>query len=369
MKHYVKIREYYHSYLNLDEDYDYIIDLILAARISLRFDNPLWIAVQATSSSGKTEIMKMLDSDDSTHFLTDITPKTLFSGYQAANGGFIPRQVKEKGLLCFPDFTTVLSQNTNNLSAIMSQLRVAYDGKASRRTGMDVAAVKDWEGKIGVLLAVTNAIEDFKKKASSLGERFIYFRHRVPSFDADTYCEGVKPDKFPKKSLSKLLKNAEKRKPVLCEPGMSAIINHAAELVSKCRTAVIRNHYTKEIEFKNEPEEPYRLRAQFKTLVETLSILHGGITQRTISILQEIVHGSIPLDRFYVLNELYMENEILNKDIRELLGYNPSRVTHLLQDMEAIGIVEKYSKGLAASEQIRDSWQVVFNEKAEFSEY
>ena len=53
-----EIQDYYNSYLNLGDGY--IVDLVLAARISLRFKKPLWLCIQGSPSSGKTEILNML---------------------------------------------------------------------------------------------------------------------------------------------------------------------------------------------------------------------------------------------------------------------------------------------------------------------
>ena len=53
-----EIQDYYNSYLNLGDGY--IVDLVLAAKISLRFKKPLWLCIQGSPSSGKTEILNML---------------------------------------------------------------------------------------------------------------------------------------------------------------------------------------------------------------------------------------------------------------------------------------------------------------------
>ena len=43
-----------------------------------------------------------------------ITGKTLFSAHENAGGGLIPVQIGSKGIICFPDFTTVLSRNSRD---------------------------------------------------------------------------------------------------------------------------------------------------------------------------------------------------------------------------------------------------------------
>ena len=180
-----EIQDYYNSYLNLGDGY--LIDLVLATRISIDTDEPLWICIQGPSSSGKTEVLRMLNKDPECHFLYDLTGVSLFSGSNGARGGYIPREVGEKDLLVFPDFTTVMSKAKHILESIMSQLRVTFDGDASRITGMDTNRIEPWSGNVGGLLAVTDEIEKFKKRASSVGERFLYYRHFVPEFDLINY--------------------------------------------------------------------------------------------------------------------------------------------------------------------------------------
>ena len=101
----------------------------------------------------------------------------------------------------FPDFTTTLTKGKYTLDSIMSQLRVTYDGDANRITGMDTQRREPWNGKVGVLLAVTDEIERFKKKASGLGERFLYFRHTIPEFDTLGF-KSKTPNKFPKEEYA-----------------------------------------------------------------------------------------------------------------------------------------------------------------------
>ena len=198
-----EIQDYYNSYMNLGEGY--IVDLVLATRISLRFKEPLWLCIQGAPSSGKTEVLKMLKDDPMCHPLYDITGKTLFSGANGAEGGYIPREVKDEGILIFPDFTTVLSGPKYTQSNIMSQLRVIHDGNASKLTGIDTKRKKPWSGKVGLLVAVTDAIEVFKKKASILGERWLYYQHSVPEFNPIDYKKPSIPTEFPKKELDECI--------------------------------------------------------------------------------------------------------------------------------------------------------------------
>ena len=250
-----EIQDYYNSYLNLGDGY--IVDLVLAAKISLRFKKPLWLCIQGPPSSGKTEILKMLkERDPKCHYLYDITGKTLFSGANGAEGGYIPREVKNEGIIIFPDFTTVLSAPIYLQLNIMSQLRIIHDGDASRLTGIDTNRKRHWSGKVGVLIGVTDAIEGFKKKAASLGERFLYYRHFVPEFNAIDYRKPPIPEQFPEDELNELFELMNSINPPERSDEMERKINCAASWIARGRAVVKRDSRTKQIVQVFPAEEP-----------------------------------------------------------------------------------------------------------------
>ena len=100
----------------------------------------------------------------------------MFSGHTSAGGGYLIREVKEKGILIFPDFTTVLVDSKLKRK-IFNLLRVIYDQNAGLITGMDTGKAKIWKGKVVVIGLVTEAIEPEIESSSELGERFLYYKY------------------------------------------------------------------------------------------------------------------------------------------------------------------------------------------------
>ena len=338
----VEIQNYYNSYLNLGDGY--IVDLVLAARISLQFKNPLWLCIQGPPSSGKTEILKMLKKrDPKCHYLYDITGKTLFSGANGAEGGYIPREVKNEGIIIFPDFTTVLSAPLYTQSNIMSQLRIIHDGDASRLTGIDTNRKTPWSGKVGVLIGVTDAIEGFKKKASSLGERFLYYRHFVPEFNAVDYRKPPIPEQFPEDELNELFELMNPLNLPERSDEMERKINCAASWIARGRAVVKRDSRTKQIVQVFPPEEPYRLIEQLSTLLNSLIIIHmNQVSDRVQKIFMDVVTGCVPRDRMEIVNCLWQEGNtgLKREELTHLLNsFNNSSLTHLLQDMRLLKLI------------------------------
>ena len=337
-----EIQDYYNSYLNLGDGY--IVDLVLAAKISLRFKKPLWLCIQGPPSSGKTEILNMLkERDPKCHYLYDITGKTLFSGANGAEGGYIPREVKNEGIIIFPDFTTVLSAPIYLQLNIMSQLRIIHDGDASRLTGIDTNRKRHWSGKVGVLIGVTDAIEGFKKKAASLGERFLYYRHFVPEFNAIDYRKPPIPEQFPEDELNELFELMNSINPPERSDEMERKINCAASWIARGRAVVKRSSRTKEIVQVFPPEEPYRLIEQLSTLLNSLIIIHmNQVSDRVQKIFMDVVTGCVPRDRMEIVNCLWHEGNtgLKREELTHLLNsFNNSSLTHLLQDMRLLKLI------------------------------
>ena len=345
-----EIQDYYNSYLNLGDGY--LIDLVLATRISIDTDEPLWICIQGPSSSGKTEVLRMLNKDPECHFLYDLTGVSLFSGSNGARGGYIPREVGEKGLLVFPDFTTVMSKAKHILESIMSQLRVTFDGDASRITGMDTNRIEPWSGNVGVLLAVTDEIEKFKKRASSVGERFLYYRHFVPEFDLINY-RPKSNDADIYYELNNLVTISQDIEPLEWTDEMQLRVNSAAQWIAMARSAVIRDTGTKDINYVSSPEEPYRINKQLRNLLNCLNKVHSGINGRTWAIFQEVVFSCVPSDRLEILHQIHYlstDNSITQKSLQLSLQMGKSRLHYLIDDMYLQNLVSKEGDVIKLSE-------------------
>ena len=337
-----EIHDYYNSYMNLGEGY--IVDLVLATRISLRFKKPLWLCIQGAPSSGKTEVLNMLKDNPKCHFLYDITGKTLFSGANGAEGGYIPREVGDEGIIIFPDFTTVLSGPKYTQSNIMSQLRVIHDGDASRLTGIDTKRKKPWSGKVGLLLAVTDAIEGFKKKAATLGERWLYYRHFVPEFKPKDYKKPSIPKEFPKEVLDECIDMMNKVSLPEWSDSLDRKINCAAYWIAQSRAVIKRDSRTKEIGHVFPFEGPFRLINQLSTLLNSLIMLHmNQYSSRINKIFIEVVTGCVPRDRMELIHLLRYRGGnagLERKELRNSLNhFGNSRLTHLIQDMLSLGLI------------------------------
>ncbi|MBT7884255.1 MAG: hypothetical protein HN641_10490 [Candidatus Marinimicrobia bacterium] len=327
------------EYLIIDKESDYLLEIILAVAISLEFDRPLWVMIQAPSSSGKSENLKFMDGLPDFHKLFSLTGKTLFSGHDIAEGGYIPIRIKEKGILCLPDFTSVLSASANIRNEIFSQLRMAYDGEGSRGTGVNVKSIKTWHGKIALIIGVTDVIEKIKNKMTDLGERFIYYRHDITNIDFRKFkYDKGKNNREKEKEIQRLITDLvlEKRSIVAEIEFPSEIegwILQSCIFIAQTRAVVERGSYNKEINYIHKPEMPFRLAKQLRTLYLSLKSFQND-ESRILEILYLVINSCIPELRKKIIDKIIKNGPTEVKVISKITGYSAKFLYRELQDMQ-----------------------------------
>ncbi len=346
------------KYLIITKKTDYILDIMLAVAISVDCDKPLWIMIQAPSSSGKSKYLEMLDGLPDFHKLFSLTSKALFSGNKYGKGGYIPELFEEKGILCFPDFTHVLSTRSIYRNEIFSQLRMIYDGEAGRATGVDVECFKTWHGKISLIIGVTDAIEKVKSKMTDLGERFLYYRYDnsgiiLNDFHYKICANDGKQKKIIQDLINQFVK--EKRKTgveTTISPKTETWIKDASQYIAQARSVVERDSYMKEINYVFKPEAPFRLIIQLSNFYVCLITVNGN-ESRTHNILKEIVISSVPEIRMNIINLISVANIMTTSKLSNELGYTKNIIRRELEDLVAQKIIVKKT-----SDDKADKWSL-----------
>lgn len=178
-----EIKQKWSEFLILKDDK--CVDVILATLIGnmLLDKDPIWMLIVSPSSGGKSTLLAPTVDISNTHFVDDLTEKTLLSGYKVKGKNASLLQMIGSGMMVFSDFTSILTKNPVTKGEILSQLKLVYDRKVSKFTG--TGGVK-WEGKIGVLAGSTPDIYSHLESGRSMGERFIYYWLEVPTDDEIT---------------------------------------------------------------------------------------------------------------------------------------------------------------------------------------
>jgi hypothetical protein len=143
--------------------------------------DPAWLMIVAPPASGKTAVIGRLSSLPETHMVSSLTVGGLLSGTPTskktaeATGGLL-QEIGESGVLLLKDFTTTLEAPADSRAQTMSALREVYDGEFSRAMGIDGGVRLVWKGKLGIIAAVTDAIDHHAAGWAEMGARFLCYR-------------------------------------------------------------------------------------------------------------------------------------------------------------------------------------------------
>jgi len=172
----------FHYWLYLDKNDEEVIDVVLAAALDRDIlGDPLWIYIISPSGGVKTELVRSLNSYERIYTLDSLTPSTFISGKveKDEDGEYYPvagilDRIDGK-VLIIKDFTVLLSSPEYIRTEIYGQLRAIHDGYFERGVGTLKEPIRV-KAKIGLIAAVTPAIDMYTKAHNLLGERFLKVR-------------------------------------------------------------------------------------------------------------------------------------------------------------------------------------------------
>ncbi|MGO9156778.1 DUF3854 domain-containing protein [Mycobacterium sp.] len=232
------------------------INITLAVAAVEKLDgDPVWLLIVSGSGAAKTETIVPLGNCAGAITVSTISSEGAFlsaSGQHErsadATGGLL-REMGDRGILIFKDFTSILAMSRDRRDDVLKALREIYDGYWRRQVGTDGGRSIEWKGRIVVIGAVTSAYDRAREVISKLGDRFVLLR--VNSNDAEarkdaakSAVRGVGGEKKMRADLARLVaglvENIDTAAAINPDDNeIDAIIN-AADLVTRARTAVDR---------------------------------------------------------------------------------------------------------------------------------
>lgn len=315
-----KVKEICNLYLYMPDDG--IVDFILAVYLSnFTAGERLWTWFVGPPSVGKTELLRALVSDAS--ILKDsLTANTLFSGLRI--GGKDPslfRRINRK-VLIIKDFTKILSDQEENLTAILGQLRCAYDGYYNASTG---AEDKDYhyETNFTLIAGVTPAIDDHYSIRQQLGERFLSWR--IENIDREKLLSKVKENRNKKDKMRMDLrrnfgafikKYRELKKQPEIDDKMITKIGELADMITWARTPVPRFGYTREVRRIPEKEGSPRFFEQLLHLSMVLTLIRDKekTTAAEYALIYKVALNSMLPERILVIEAFFTLIEEAKKE-------------------------------------------------------
>ena len=203
-------------------------------------------------------------------------------------------------ILVFKDFTTVLSGRREVRQNVLAQLREVYDGKYDKTWGNGQEL--HWEGRVGFIAGVTPAIDKYHSVMAILGPRFLQLRLQQP----DRHEAGLRAVKNLQRDDQAVRERLAERVAGFIEglPTATPSISHEqldtlvaiAELVTRARSAVERDNWTREIAYTPTPEMPPRFSRQSVSLAQGIALVsgHEAVTDEDIRRVARVGLDGIP---------------------------------------------------------------------------
>ncbi len=346
----------------------YIIDVILATIIanSVVQREPVWTMIVAPSSGGKSTYLAPAIACPNVHFLDDLTEKSLLSGYKVKGKEMSLLKIIGSGIICFSDFTAVLSKNPMSKNEILAQLRLVYDGNFTKRTG--TGEIK-WSGKIGCIAACTPDIYFQLESVRSQGERNLYYWMNQPTDD-----EIVAKQEQVKMSSREI---SEEMQPLYAEyihsviefsgkqgvPDLSMTVEQIAEINAAAKFCV-EAKATVHLDFKSGKPDAMvnkpgvgRDRKMFQTLLHALQLMEAYekdtvegivVTQTMVEIVKKCAWSSVSRERRKILEILTSRGRMMTASeigASDNFGLQKEGVEKYLHSLFAVGLVQKDVSG------------------------
>jgi hypothetical protein len=351
------------KYLYLDDPY--VVDVVLATVVANALDgDPLWLLLVNPASTGKTELVQMFAEVPSCAWLSQVSENTFLSGLQqrkrsggterAPKNSLLFRWTDPKlragqppvRMMLIQDMTTMVTMHREKRDAILGQLREIYDGRLVKSTGMGEDLM--WTGYLGLLGAVTTAIDTVLEQNSILGERFILYRPLRRDADAEArfamnrIVEGDWRTDLAFVAAEMVKLGVARLADVVVPENVRDRLVDLARFTAAGRTKVERDS-SKVIRVMPEAEGPARLTQQFGKLLTGLCAVREcrepGPEQ--LAVIAKVALDSIPKIRRMLLGVLVGLEEGTADEIAVAVRLPRMTVTYALQDLQALGMVDR----------------------------
>jgi hypothetical protein len=317
--------------------------------------DPVWLLIVAPPGSGKSELLQATGRLEHVHPVATLTEAALLSGTAKrdraaqAKGGLL-KQIGEFGIILAKDFGSVLNMNRDARAAVLAALREVYDGSWTRHVGTDGGQTLSWSGKVGLIAGCTPTIDRHHAVMGAMGERFVLFRpievdgsEQARRALAHAGHEREMRDELAA-AVAGLFEDDLPEPRQLTEEERERLVA-LSSLVVRCRSAVERDSYSREVELVPGSEAPTRLIVVLDRLLAGLDVI-GVERELAWSVVAKAALDSMPALRRAVLDQLYASGEPLSTPkVAEAVRHPTQTTRRALEDLTAHGIAVRVSRG------------------------
>jgi len=348
-------------WLYLGEEDIEVLDVVLAAALDRDIPgDPFWLYLVAPSGGIKTEFVRALNKYPPIYTIDTLTVNTFISGKvekDKETGEIYPvagilDQLDGK-VLVIKDFTVVLSSLDATRTEIYGQLRAIHDGYFEKGFGTLKEPIRV-TARIGLIVAVTPAIDRYTKAHNLLGERFLKARlHPESQKTAERAFKNLGQEEKMREDLSTAtayyLNRVRSTRPFPRVTGqqMKDLIQ-IARYIALMRTRIMgRYHQGLLVEpYLTEPEVPTRVVKQLKKLAIGLALVRQHnveVTEEDMKTIKRMAKDcSIPVRQKIVdgLGTFLDEKGALVFELQETTKLPRNTINNELIKMQLLGIVE-----------------------------
>jgi hypothetical protein len=329
-----------------------VVDVTLATYIAHhRPGEPLWVAIVGASGGGKTEPLRAVAGMPDAYLLSKLTPQTFLSGLKGNPRASLLRRLEEdkQSFVVMKDFTSILSMNRDAQRELLADMREIYDGEFSKDFGS--GASERWEGRLGLLVGVTQVMDSARKVNEIMGERFVYYR--LPEADRRQLVikalNGRGREAEMRQALADVvvgfLHGLDLARDVTLSDESTEHLWALADLTTMGRSHVDRDGRTHEVLTVPMAEAPTRFVKQLGALAEAL-ILLGRSESEAMSIAEKISLDSLPPPRLACLRHLVEQAAAAKtSDVTNAVNLPVSTCRMVLEDLTALRLVDREGSG------------------------
>jgi hypothetical protein len=344
-------REVYRRWLHLPDD-DQVVAALGAVAANLLPGDPLWLLFVGPPGCGKTETIHPLATLPYIHPAATFTEAALLSGTakkereKNATGGLL-KQIGDFGIILAKDFSGVLSMHRDARAAVLAALREVYDGSWYRPVGTSGGTTLEWQGKAGLVGAVTPSIDRHHAVMGALGERFVLYRLDVddPRAQARRRLANRGNERRMRDELGQAVTDVLSQ----VDPNMAPRPLDNAEVdrlvtlaafVVHARTAVERDGYDREVVVMPAAEAPGRLVGALGAFLSGLEAV-GADEATAWRIVTKAAWDCVPDMRRRLLRLLHARPGERTSDVSSATGIPRTTAERTLEDLALLDLVDR----------------------------
>lgn len=350
----------------------YITKFLVAQMITQKLStDPAWSIIVAPSGGCKSEFINMLSNCKGVHPLSTLSPRTFVSGAKKTGEETSLLNKIGNGIITFKDMTSLLSENRDDRSAIMAQLREIYDGKYAKSFGTGQSI--EWKGKITVIAGATYSIHTLRQSYTAMGERFLFYNIIEPDGkDAarrsmQNQQEGKMKEK--RNHLAEMMRiyidetiEIPPDLPFLPKDLENELLD-LSELATRARSETERNWRSPQMEITevHPPEMPTRFAGALMSVAISLIIINQNETgefallNEDKKILYKLSLDSVTKSKRTAMQELAKYDVLETAGLATKIGFPTTTIRRWLEDLTALGVAER-EKGSGPK---GDRWKII----------